>query len=136
MTREKAKVLLPVIQAFAEGKTIQVHDSLNGWVDNHSETLSFSCGIDFYRVKPTPTYRPFKDGEELIAEYCKRFGVERKAWEMPQMWVKCGGKCKFLISVIDTNAIAIDGDTTSFDSFVSCYTFLDGSPCGVEEAEE
>ena len=33
MTREEAKQLLPIIQAYAEGKTIQVRYSTNRWED-------------------------------------------------------------------------------------------------------
>ena len=32
MTREEAKELLPIIQAFAEGKTIQ-YEASDGWID-------------------------------------------------------------------------------------------------------
>ena len=32
MTREEAKNLLPIIQAFAEGKTIQ-YEASDGWID-------------------------------------------------------------------------------------------------------
>lgn len=55
MTREKAKELLPVIQAFAEGKTIQ--GKIKGveggnWYDLNGSELHFDA--DFYRIKPEP----------------------------------------------------------------------------------
>ena len=55
MDRERAKELLPIIQAFAEGKTIQRNDrimrddSLNKWYDTDDIT-----GKGEYRIKPSP----------------------------------------------------------------------------------
>ena len=55
MDRERAKELLPIIQAFAEGKTIQRNDrimrddSLNKWYDTDDIT-----GKGEYRIKPEP----------------------------------------------------------------------------------
>lgn len=49
MTRERAKELLPIIQAFAEGKTIQ--SNLDGvWKDNTEP--DWTARGDSYRVKP------------------------------------------------------------------------------------
>ena len=55
MTRERAKELLPVIQAFADGKTIQAK-----W-DDRKDTWDDQINPDFadypslkYRVKPEP----------------------------------------------------------------------------------
>lgn len=66
MNRERAKELLPIIQAYAEGKPIEVRDASvesdwyatarPGWDDSNE-----------YRIKPellTPKYRPF-NAEEL-----------------------------------------------------------------------
>lgn len=62
MNRERAKELLPVIQAFAEGKEVEFKDknSLNeGWCGE-----LYQIGLEFnddniYRVKPSPQYRPW-----------------------------------------------------------------------------
>jgi hypothetical protein len=56
MTRENAKLLLPIIQAFAEGKTVQL--SNKGCLDTYWEDLnadeSFCFPADRYRIKPEP----------------------------------------------------------------------------------
>lgn len=52
MTREQAKELLPVIQAFAEGKTVQFRFSDGTWVD--CRQLDFSGPQLNYRIKPEP----------------------------------------------------------------------------------
>lgn len=58
MTRERAKELLPIIQAFAEGKATQFSiDDGHSWRDNNTEyhTLNFIFdGSVLYRVKPEP----------------------------------------------------------------------------------
>lgn len=49
MTRDEAKKLLPLIQAFVEGKTIQVK-TYNSWKDIDNPSWSPGCP---YRIKPT-----------------------------------------------------------------------------------
>ena len=58
MTREQAKKLIPIIEAFAEGKTIQFFNFEKKWVDR--EYPSFDDDPSNYRIKPGPKYRPFK----------------------------------------------------------------------------
>jgi len=50
MNRERAKELLPVIQAFAEGKKIQYESPDNVWSDDFQPDWSFAR----YRIKPEP----------------------------------------------------------------------------------
>ena len=53
MTPERAKELLPVITAFAEGKTIQFKTKLDDkWTDSVEKLLSFNNRAAIYRVKP------------------------------------------------------------------------------------
>lgn len=61
MNREEAKKLLPVIQAFAEGKCVETKTG-SGWIN--IENMSFAGNPDSYRIKPEPKYRQFKDAEE------------------------------------------------------------------------
>lgn len=59
MTREQAKYILPILQAFFEGKTIQLLGR-EGWTDLHND---FIFDISYhYRIKPE-----FKDGDILYA---------------------------------------------------------------------
>jgi len=61
MNRERAKELLPIIQAFAEGKAIQFRlEGLNGdhsWNDlleDERMTVTFPAEDYEYRIKPEP----------------------------------------------------------------------------------
>ena len=67
MTREEAKELLPIIQAYAEGKTIQFR-VCNKWID--IDDPSFDVGFD-YRIKTKPKYRSFKNQEKCSNEMFK-----------------------------------------------------------------
>lgn len=63
MTREQAKELLPIIQAFAEGKTIQCKSSIRDeWRD--FEEPVFNGSPDNYRIKPELTSNPLKSKSE------------------------------------------------------------------------
>lgn len=63
MTKERAKQILPLIQAFSDGKQIQVKDLQYGWKDILNPTFD---DYSEYRIKPEPpkpTYRPWKPEE-------------------------------------------------------------------------
>lgn len=62
MNRQQAKELLPIIQAFANGKVIEVRpNSSRKWKETTTPTFD---GFHEYRVKPKPICCPFKDKEE------------------------------------------------------------------------
>lgn len=68
MTREEAKEMLPIVKAFAEGRTIQLFGR-DGWTDLYKD---FIFDISYrYRIKPEPKYRPFKDADECWQEMLK-----------------------------------------------------------------
>ena len=63
MNRNQAKALLPIIQAYAEGKEIEIFDCTKKMWET-AILPHFDCDSTFYRIKPETTYRPFKDAEE------------------------------------------------------------------------
>lgn len=77
MNVEKAKALLPIITAFAEGKTIQLKYSKDEWCEALSP--DWTADADRYRVKPAP--REFgiilrKDGTMVCAVQTAALNVE------------------------------------------------------------
>lgn len=67
LDKTEAKELLPVIQAFSEGRIIQFRSNpTNKWADMKPDgTMSFNYGPECYRIKPavTQTYHLlFQDG--------------------------------------------------------------------------
>ena len=117
MNREQAKELLPIIQAFAEGKTIQAAGG-RGWYDVDNIN-SNSCK---YRIKPEPKYCPFKNAEECWQEMQKH---------QPFGWVKFK-EIKSLITEISLNCVSI-GKNYYFKEAKEIFTFADGTPFGIKE---
>lgn len=72
MTREEARQMLPIIQAFAEGKTVQVlypFSEDGEWSDEYDPDFN---PLNYkWRIKPESMYRPFKSKEECFEEMKK-----------------------------------------------------------------
>ena len=135
VTREEAKQLLPIIQAFAEGKIIECRTKPgtisagipNEWTE--IKEIGFWNGIE-YRIKPEAKYRPFKNAEECLAEMQKH---------QPFGWLK-GDKCFYnIVSVsnIDVSMANVSGDIVilNFSDVMEYNTFADGVPFGVKIEE-
>ena len=126
MTREEAKVLLPIIQAFAEGKVIECRtkpSALNkSWQDMNKWTemkeIEFWNNIE-YRIKPEPKYRPFANAEECWQEMQKH---------QPIGYTK-------LIGEIEYSFITDVDNTINYSDAIKEYTFADGTPFGIKEEE-
>lgn len=124
MTREQAKELLPIIQAYAEGKVIQYrHKGRVAWYDLDSG--QFNCDMYSYRIKPEPKYRPFKTQEECWNEMLKH---------QPFGWVKeISSEMLYLINGISNMSIVILEDINSFKEAMNIYKFMDGTPFGIKD---
>lgn len=60
--RKRWAKLLPIIQAYSEGKTIQT--CYNGkWKDD--DFFNFSSEPEMYRIKPDPEYRPYDTSDDV-----------------------------------------------------------------------
>ena len=113
MNRIQAKELLPIIQAFAEGKTILVQDGIDWcYLSNESD---FNLNPQRYRIKPEPKYRPFKDAEECWQEMQEH---------QPFGWVKTDEGYEQIWHVNK-------GD--NFNATLKTCTFADGTPFGIKE---
>ena len=131
MTREQAKELLPIIQAYAEGKNIQFLSD-DEWHDINK--TNFTCCPDKYRIKPEPKYRPFKTKEECWNEMMKH---------QPFGWLKSkmNGRFSCIGEVsgsdeFETVYIALSTSESlsrSSDSMFEQYTFADGTPFCINE---
>lgn len=55
MNKDNAKDFLPLVQALADGKTIQYKGLISEtWQDLGGDSIGFSATIDRYRIKPEP----------------------------------------------------------------------------------
>lgn len=128
MNRQQAKKLLPIIQAFAEGKTIQYCHGGVDWVDIPPYgALNFSSDTSKYRIKSKSKYRPFKDAEECWQEMLKH---------QPFGWLKDDVVQLYNIINIKTTGITVNNGISNCNySFENVFNlmFFDGTPFGVEE---
>ena len=125
MTREEVKELLPLIQGYAEGKTIQFLKIDGTWRDMTEP--NFSSPANYYRIKPDPKYRPFANAQECWNEMQKH---------QPFGWLKSGKLLMYIISIGEGITVhnRISNCGYSFKSAVS-LTFADGTPFGILEEE-
>ena len=125
MTREEVKEMLPVLQAFPDGKTIEsrcIKGDKSLWYDD--EDPSFDDDFE-YRVKPEPKYRPFKDAEECWAEMQKH---------QPFGWLKSKKDGYYSFITMLNYRFRLNGyDGWMFDEVINKFTFADGTTFGVKE---
>ena len=144
MTREEIKELLPIMQAFAEGKAIQFRCKSGEWVEIRNDEIDIFLRPNDYRIKPDPKYRPFKSQEECWNEMLKH---------QPFGWIyNKNDSCYYCIISVDEDKIELSpemqphSETTikeyymenSYIDFVTAledyeYTFADGTPFGIKE---
>lgn len=128
--------VMPILQALAEGKTIQFAVNGDNWIDidGNEEGLfleTLMATPQRYRIKPEFKYRPFKGIEECLKEMQKH---------QPFGWIESGGYWYNIIStgvmgvkIIDTR----DAVTTLyFGNLLRHYHFADGTTFGVKIEEE
>ena len=116
--------MLPILQAFADGKTIEsrcIKGDKSLWYDD--EDLSFDNDFE-YRLKPEPKYRPFKDAEECWAEMQKH---------QPFGWLKSKKDGYYSFITMLNYRFRLNGyDGWRFDDVINKFTFADGTPFGVK----
>ena len=131
MTREQAKELLPIIQAYAEGKTIEYSYDGEHWERNDAPV--WDCDVMF-RIKPQPKYRPFKTQEECWNEMLKYqpFGWLKSIRKQEKVHIGRVFEVKdFALITLSIN----EGINNSSSYFFNEYTFADGTPFGIKKEE-
>ena len=124
MNRKEAKELMPIIQAFAEGKAIEsrcIKGDKSLWYDD--EDPSFDDDLE-YRIKPEPTYRPFKNAEECWQEMQKH---------KPFGWVQSTLFKDFdLVKRVTILYVEINREIIDYKDALDKFTFADDTNFGVK----
>ena len=124
MDRNQARDMLPIIQALAEGKHIQLKDKTGNWMDIDFINVEL-CNPNVYRIKPGPKYRPFKDAEECWHEMLKHqpFGYTYDRLN----------NIRDSITKVATTGVSYDSPTViSFAEIFGRFVFADGVPFGIK----
>lgn len=130
MNRQQAKELIPILQAFTEGKIIQIRKhGEERYYDSTNSNLNFVLDNYDYRIKAEPKYRPFANAEECWQEMQKH---------QPFGWLKDKKDDHYIlitaISNTDVDQITSNGNISwMFCSISKFYTFADGTPFGIKD---
>ena len=124
--KEEVKSVMNIIQAFADGKTIQAIDPYDDEWCNQTK-LNFEALFEGqYRIKPELKYRPFKDAEECFNEMQKHepFGFTK---------FKNAKSGYYMVTFIASGVIVGMNNTPfSYENMFDGYTFADETPFGVK----
>lgn len=101
MTPERAAELLPIITAFAEGKTIQFLAFNGEWSDVPSPAWDDRSK---YRIKPTPTLRPWKPEEVPVGAVVRLRGTSGQCWLILS---QCDGAVRTSFGVRDVHDLRV-----------------------------
>ena len=131
MNRKEAAELLPIIQAFAEGKDIEYRTKgFNEDWKKVTQIPALSFESFEYHIKPEPKYRPFANAEECWQEMQKH---------QPIGWIKRNGYYYNIVSIDITHVRIINSKgailIVSFSNLLSSYTFVDGTLFGIKDEE-
>lgn len=127
--------LFPILEAIKEGKTIQWND-MGVWCDIDGDDEGFVLDIligkpDGYRIKPEPTYRPFKNAEECWQELLKHqpFCVVKDKYFANYQTHRA-------FTCLVTNGCHFRGyEDETFESSFKNLLFADGTPFGIKVEE-
>ena len=127
MTREEVKEMLPVLQAYAEGKEIE--SLVNG---KYYRVLEICNGMNpkDYRIKPEPKYRPFINAKECWNKMQKH-----------QPFGRITSQGAFFYIIYIENKLFGYGSAcgtilhSEFNDVLKRFTFADGTPFGVKVEE-
>ena len=127
--KEEVKSVMNILQAFADGKTIQAIDPYDDeWVDQAG--LNFKALFEGqYRIKPEPKFRPFENAEECWQEMLKHQPVGFMKFKDTESGYY------MLTSIARGVGVGINDSLFSYDRVFDDYTFADGTPFGVKVEE-
>lgn len=122
----------------------------HGERENYGEIEAITCEADncrfsikkgsifalFYLVKEPKEekLRPYNDTNEMIDHFNEHFDLIPQKYRLPTMWIKHKDSgCKYLITGCADDHILAYPYTIKFEVLLENFTYLDDSPCGIEE---
>ena len=124
MTREEAKHLSDILEAYSEGKIIEYRKKntlICAWEVYKGQSIDENYYE--YRIKPELKYRPFKNQEECCQEMLKH---------QPFGWIRSTMSGNWYVIESISDDIYYDGTFISYDVAFECCEFIDGTPFGVK----
>lgn len=114
-------------------------DCIRGTDTGFRFAVDGACFSLFYFIdeQEEKKLRPYKDTDEMVEDFKKRFNVCVQPYEMPLIWIKLKDTDKKYLVVRFASSLTICHNVEVYaptlEDLVEGYTYLDGSPCGIEE---
>ena len=125
MTPERAKELIPILQAVADGKEVEYSGrDREEWYCAQYNILEEIINDEYdLRIKPKAEIIPFDYSDDLVGMV-----VIAKYDEMPSK--------KMVVFQHESGVGFYNDEFILYSELLENYTFLDGSPCGKERVEK
>lgn len=125
MTREDLEKLWPILEAYRQGKTIEVYDSYKDtWCKINNP--AFDSNPDHYRIAAEPKYRPFQNSEECLEEIVKH---------QPIGWIKNSTGIFNIFEIGKLYIVIAKSGVIRYDTAINDFVFADGTPFGLKEED-
>ena len=152
------KKFTEVIKAWEDGKTIQFYSTTReDWRDVVDNDPFWEVNVE-YRVKPEcpcedgidskacvgcehsedgkKEYRPYESSAEMIADFIDRFKAKCPSYCEPLIWLKRKNDLdKALITNYGETKVLLSDAYRTMEELFNQWTYLDGSPVGMEVKE-
>lgn len=107
-------------------------------VEESEKPMSFTdVRQEGFRPYKDGKVRPYEDTDEMMEHFNRHFELIPQKYRLPIMWVKYSNDTKCLITRVSKRSVAFVLGTTvcpvDLETLLEDFTWLDGSPCGVEE---
>lgn len=101
---------------------------------------SYRFGLFYLVEEPKEKkLRPYNSTDEMVEDFKRRFNANVPPYAMPLIWIKAKNTDKKYLIVRFASALTIclnvEVYTPTFEDLAEGYTYLDGSPCGMEVTE-
>ena len=123
MTREDLEKLWPILEAYRQGKTIEIYNVPDKTWYEHDDP-GFDGDPDFYRVAYEPKYRPFQNSEECLEEMIKH---------QPVGWIKSSTGILCNVLEIEQSGIVTKNSISGYATAINDFVFADGAPFGIKK---
>lgn len=90
-------------------------------------------------IEEKPKYRPYESCEEMVEDFCERFGIVKNDYSLPMIWMKAAQGSKILITAFSGSEEHVsfsDGGYAGMVRIFRDFTYLDGSPVGKEVKDD
>lgn len=136
--------MIEVIQAYKNGQKIQKMAKHmckdKDWVDVDNPSWNFQDY--FYKVKPTPKYRPYKDFDEFIQDWTNiKTQWHKVSHPLGGVWLKSISEndtdtiymIAGMANVAGTPHIYMHDFWISLEDAFNTFTYIDGTPFGIKD---